>query len=174
MKTIADTITRTTDQAVLTLRGKEVVYYREGASRHMWIGKVVDITMNGATIEYRNGVSQGYSLTYFRNNFLPAHWVANKQAYGAACNMSVNRCLWTEDQKSSQPPACEVSDLGEFYIWRRNGGVPTVQHLTLQQATEEATRLAKANPDDEFLILAVAASVSYKARTTYDLSISIR
>lgn len=173
-KTIADTITRHDDRAVLSLEGKEVIYYREGATRHMWIGKVKTVTMNGAFIEFRNGVTQQYSLPYFRSMFLPAHWKANAHVYTCACNMTFNRGLLTEAQQLSLPPASDVSDLGEFYVWRKNGGLPTKLHLTLQEATEEAGRLAKQHPDDEFLVLSVAASVCYKSRTQYDLSISIR
>lgn len=90
MKLIADTIVSPRDVGVLSLKNKEVIYHREGASRHMWIGLVHSISMNGATILYRNGVTQAYSLTYLRNHFAPAHWKDNRQTYQLANNMSQN------------------------------------------------------------------------------------
>lgn len=90
MQHIADVISSTQYTAVESLRNKEVIYVREGAKRHLWIGKVTHISPNGAKILYRNGVEQPYSLSYFRNHFAPAHWKDNRQTYQLANNMSQN------------------------------------------------------------------------------------
>lgn len=174
MNTIEMTIPHRTCRSILTLAGKQVIYYREGAKRHMWVGTVDTATMSGVTITYLNGTEQHYSIDYFRKHFCPAHWVKNAHIYTAAMNMKENRKQLSEAQQLSLPPADDVSHLGEFYVWRKNGGIPTKTHLTLTLATEEASRLAKQNPDDEFLVLSVAASVCYQARTQYDLKVSVR
>lgn len=46
-----------------------------------------------------------------------------------------------------------------FLVWREGGSVPTFKHPTRDEARKEAERLAKANPDAAFHVLALASTV---------------
>jgi hypothetical protein len=43
-------------------------------------------------------------------------------------------------------------------VWAENGGSPTVKHATFDNAKREAQRLARANPERRFVVLAAAVS----------------
>ncbi|AWD90597.1 hypothetical protein [Pseudomonas phage Njord] len=109
MQHISDVISSTQYTAVESLRGKEVIYFREGAKRHLWIGKVTHITTNGVKILYRNGIEQPYSLSYFRNHFAPAHWKANQNIYCMAGNMNANYV--GQALRAYDVPACDYNQL---------------------------------------------------------------
>lgn len=40
-----------------------------------------------------------------------------------------------------------------WVVWAENGGSPTVKHPTRERASEEARRLARANPGVRFVVL---------------------
>lgn len=48
-----------------------------------------------------------------------------------------------------------------WWVWRLNGGMPTVHHTSRAQADHEAERLARSNPGDSFYVLE-AVSITRK------------
>jgi len=50
-----------------------------------------------------------------------------------------------------------ANDSGFFVVWNPRRGAPTFRHETRTSATAEATRLAKNNPGEQFIVLAAIA-----------------
>lgn len=49
-----------------------------------------------------------------------------------------------------------------YVVWNPAGNAPTVRHPSVEQAREEARRLALANPHAEFFVLRAVESVQYR------------
>lgn len=169
---------------ILSLKGKEVIYGKRN-NRYGWIGVATKLTENGAVVLFRNGKEQAYSIDTFVQTFCPAHWSKNQAFRTESLAMSVNRVSTTHAGGQMKLDALaaaaqllrdgsSVSNLGEFYVWRKNGGSPTVPHMTLKSAMDEAERLARGCPEQEFLVLSVAGSVCNVPVTTHTIQRSIR
>lgn len=186
MKLIGEVIRAEDQSATLSIQGKEAIYFREGASRHLWIGKITKVSMNGVTILYRNGTEQGYSMKYFRAHFCAGWWKANAEVFKCASNLRVNyhgqlrayNVLEAEPTHQAQlaaecDHAAQISDLGEYYVWRIGGDIPKKIHHTLDDALAEATRLAELHPRCCFKVLNVSATVVSQPITKYDTKVVI-
>lgn len=53
-----------------------------------------------------------------------------------------------------------MNSSGFFVVWCPTRGAPTVRHRNRDAATAEATRLARANPGEDFFVLAALARVA--------------
>lgn len=157
--------------AILSLKGKDLIYGKR-TSRYGWIGVAHKLTENGALVVFRNGVEQAYSIDTFVQTFCPAHWSKNQGFRTESLALDVNRV-----SMNPQPPKQQemsISELGEYYVWRRNGGAPTKPHMILADAMDEAERLARVYPSEDFLVLSVAGSVCSVPVTTHTIKRSIR
>lgn len=173
----------TTVSGVLSLNGKTVIYGKK-TSREGWIGQITKLTENGAIVKFRNGVEQSYGFPTFTQTFCPAHWKNNTGFHASVISLADNRVQRDQNVANRvsiaaavaepEPVDVTVTDLGDFYVWRPSGGVPTKLHLTVQEACAEAERLAKAYPDEKFLILSVAATVCYRSVTTHTMERIVR
>ncbi|AWD90644.1 hypothetical protein [Pseudomonas phage Nerthus] len=155
---------------ILSLKGKDLIYGKRN-NRYGWIGVATKLTENGAVVLFRNGKEQSYSIDTFVMTFCPAHWSKNTSFRTEALAMHANK---VSHVPQPQQQTINVCDLGEFYVWRKNGGVPTKTHDTLTSAMDEAERLARGYPDQEFLVLSVAGSVCNVPVTTHTIKRSIR
>ncbi|AWD90735.1 hypothetical protein [Pseudomonas phage Alpheus] len=155
--------------SILTLKGKDLIYGKRN-NRYGWIGQATKLTENGAIVLFRNGKEQSYSIDTFVQTFCPAHWSKNQGFRVEALAMSVNKVSHLPQPQQH----LDICDLGEFYVWRKNGGIPTKTHSTLASAMDEAERLARGYPDQEFLVLSVAGSVCNVPVTTHQIKRSIR
>lgn len=173
--------------AILSLAGKDLIYAKRN-NRYGWIGKTLKLTENGAVVLFRNGKEQSYSIDTFVATFAPAHWSKNTGFRTESMALAVNRHSYTSqvlegpsqhalaiDEKGCDSSRHkEITQLGEFYVWRRNGGMPTKMHSIFDDAVEEAERIAKLNPDEDVLVLSIAASLFNKTVKSHQLHVSIR
>jgi len=65
--------------------------------------------------------------------------------------------MTTQLNKKAKPSAKQEAD--QFFVYKIGGGSPKVVHNTYEDAKNEATRLATANPNNEYVVLGVLYSV---------------
>lgn len=161
--------------AILSLKGKDLIYGKR-TNRYGWIGVAHKLTENGALVVFRNGVEQAYSIDTFVQTFCPAHWSKNQGFRTESLALAINRVSMSGklNDNPMKQQEMSISELGEFYVWRRNGGAPTKPHMILSDAMDEAERLARSYPAEDFLVLSVAGSVCNVPVTTHTIKRSIR
>jgi hypothetical protein len=61
----------------------------------------------------------------------------------------------------------ESIKMAEYYVWNTTGGAPRFKHASREEATTEASRLAKLNRGMRFVVLKVISSYTAPRRLTF-------